>query len=131
MRFWRFPSGTKRLKFTVYIAIAHLAILQTVHVETLCCTLKYKQKGIVAGGQGGPWPPNFFEIIRCSEILMLHLKMCSAIAFGKDKGLKLYRNIIELDPPYSASATAPLSTRVNVLYFPARATQPLFQCLTD
>jgi len=58
-------------------------------------------------GQGawGLWSPNFFEIIRFSEILMFRWKIFG-LAVGKDKGFEFYRNIFELDTSlYSTGAT--------------------------
>ena len=84
----------------------------------LCHLLDHnKVRGVVAGGKGGHSPPNFFEIVGTSEILMLCWRFVDFV-IGKDRGIEFYWKIIELGlPPCSTGVTAPLNTVNDLLSY--------------
>jgi len=63
-------------------------------------------------GTRGPWPPNGFDFVGFSEILMFR----QMFAVGKDKSFESYRKTLELGPSYSTGATTPLQATHKIKY---------------
>ena len=80
-------------------------------------------KGVVAGG---PWPPQILRNHPIFRIFNALSENSPTFAVSEDKGLELYRKIIELGPsPYYTCATMPLHPMTKSISTVTRSLQRL------